>query len=441
MRAEVETRPDAGLVTGRDPGAAEHHLVLTVIAGRAEIVVIGMNPSAGQRIEMILQPLPDVAKHVVETGLGGRAGLHRTGGPVRQMQIPAVLAPQGNAIALHHRIGDNAQAARPALLIAAQRLMLGFAGQAIGHTFLSAAPGAIGPGLVIVDLDRPIPGHIDDFEQGAQLEAVQAGRTIRHPEGRPLDIAKAAPFPAGLRPAGALTVTASDHEGVKFAIADQIAAGLKRLQRRLALTVFVIPTVGGPIDRLAQGHGLGGHGKGSVVGKVPARLRRENRGRTCRRWMQGRPGGGPLHLLQRQFMDQHRRGFQMDALMLKAHEQRPQRLILGDRRMTSGQSGMGFDHAAHGAIDLLAVGMHRANLRPEHLVLGHVVPAHFIDAGFEQPFKVDIQRLLDQAGDAQLVDVQRRRMPVVEDHRVAQMMIGRAKKRFLAAQAGEQDFG
>jgi hypothetical protein len=129
----------------------------------------------------------------------------------------------------------------------------------------------------------------------------------------------------------------------------------------------------------------------------------------------------------------------MNPLVFKTHEQRPERMLRSDRRMTGCQVGMRFDHASHRAIHLLAVSVNLLDTGPQHLVLGHIIPAHFIDAGLKQLLEIGIQRLFDQAGDPQLVDVQHRRMPVVENHRVAQVMIGRAEESFLTAQAGEQD--
>jgi len=47
MRAEVEARPEAGFGAGGGPGTAQDHLVLAVVAGRAEVVVVLMYSAGG----------------------------------------------------------------------------------------------------------------------------------------------------------------------------------------------------------------------------------------------------------------------------------------------------------------------------------------------------------------------------------------------------------
>ncbi len=127
--------------------------------------------------------------------------------------------------------------------------------------------------------------------------------------------------------------------------------------------------------------------------------------------------------------------------MLETHEQRPQWLVLGDRRMMIRQAGMRFDDPPHGGVDLLAVGVNLLEARPEHFILGHVIPAHFVHTGFKQPLEVGIEWFGDQPGNPQLVGVQGRGMAVVENHWMAQVMIGRTIERLLALKPGEQDFG
>ena len=228
---------------------------------------------------------------------------------------------------------------------------------------------------------------------------------------------------------------------MEFAVADQIAAGLERLDGGLAPAIFVVPAVGRPVERFAEHDRLTRHAD-QIVGRIiAADAGRQTRRRSFGGWMQPRPFGRALDQSQRQFVDQHRGGFQVNPLVLEAHEQRPQRMILADGRMVGRQAGMGFDHVADDAIHLLAVGMDLLDAGPEHLVLGQVVPTHLVHAGLEQLLEIGIERLFDQAGHPQLVDIQRRRMPVIEDHRMAQMVVGRAEKGFLAPQPGKQRFG
>ncbi len=196
--AKVEPRPQAGFVAGGRPGAAQHHLMLTVVAGRTEVIVIPMYLSAGQRIEVIFQPLPDIAEHVMEPCFGGLAGIDRAGGAASKIKVPALFPQEGRPGVAHHWIDLDAEDRRLPLLIGAYGLMLCFAGQPAGCAFLLSSPGAVSLGFVVVDLDRPIPGHVDNFKQGAQAVAMQAGRAVRDPERRLFAITKRAPFPAGI---------------------------------------------------------------------------------------------------------------------------------------------------------------------------------------------------------------------------------------------------
>mmetsp|Transcript_97724 Transcript_97724/g.271903 ORF Transcript_97724/g.271903 Transcript_97724/m.271903 type:complete len:437 (+) Transcript_97724:231-1541(+) len=71
VAAEGEAREVAGLVARADPGAAGHHGVPAVEAGRAEVIVQVVDLEVGQRREVVLDPLPHVAVRVVDAGLGG----------------------------------------------------------------------------------------------------------------------------------------------------------------------------------------------------------------------------------------------------------------------------------------------------------------------------------------------------------------------------------
>lgn len=52
----------------------------------------------------------------------------------------------------------------------------------------------------------------------------------------------------------------------------------------------------------------------------------------------------------------------------------------------------------------------------------HIVPEHFIDAHLENAFKVRIDGFVENTTDAQLVDVQARRVSVVKDLGVTESM-------------------
>lgn len=74
------------------------------------------------------------------------------------------------------------------------------------------------------------------------------------------------------------------------------------------------------------------------------------------------------------------------------------------------------DQRTHG----VAVGAHLVDTRPVVTAFAEVVPAHFVDTDGEHRFETGVDALLDQAGEDQLVDEERRRMPEVEDQRMTQ---------------------
>jgi predicted polyphosphate/ATP-dependent NAD kinase len=67
MRTEMKARVNAGLIPDADKAATRYHLMATIKAGRTEIIVVGVNIETVKRMKMILQPLPDIAKHIRES--------------------------------------------------------------------------------------------------------------------------------------------------------------------------------------------------------------------------------------------------------------------------------------------------------------------------------------------------------------------------------------
>ena len=121
-----------------------------------------------------------------------------------------------------------------------------------------------------------------------------------------------------------LAVATRRYEGMEFSIADQVAIGLKGAHRRFTVAILVVPAVGRPIDGFAQRYLLARYRDQIVDREFMASVWREIDGfRYVRGRMQARPFCWTLHQCQRQFVYQHGGGFQMDALVLEAHEQRP----------------------------------------------------------------------------------------------------------------------
>jgi len=77
----MESREDAGFVSGADETTSDDHMVFPVEARSTEIVVDRMDFESFQRIEMIFRPFPSVAGRIVMTRMG------------RRIIIDAVLAP------------------------------------------------------------------------------------------------------------------------------------------------------------------------------------------------------------------------------------------------------------------------------------------------------------------------------------------------------------
>ena len=76
----------------------------------------------------------------------------------------------------------------------------------------------------------------------------------------------------------------------------------------------------------------------------------------------------------------------------------------------------------------------RAAISSRHNAGTH--PAHLVHARLEDGFEVGVQAVAEDASHAQLVDVQAAGVRVIEDQRVAQVVVGRAIERFLACACG-----
>jgi hypothetical protein len=75
---------------------------------------------------------------------------------------------------------------------------------------------------------------------------------------------------------------------------------------------------------------------------------------------------------------------------------------------------------------------HLADGWPEHVVLGQVVPGHFVYACLKNILKVGVDRFVENAGDAKLVYIKDGRVAIVEDQGVAEVVVWRAVEHLLA---------
>ncbi len=191
-------------------------------------------------------------------------------------------------------------------------LLLG--GQAHGPAGLRGLPVAEGLGLELVHLHRPVPGHGDLLHHAAQAPVALA---VGHPEAGRLGPGVFAPAPALLGPPAGLTVAAGVHELAVLAVAHQV---LRRREGRdvgLEVAVLVVPAVEGVVAVLAQDDAC-------------------RRARRAARWRALAAVGadGPVlvlaHQVEGQLADEHRAGLQVDALVLDAHQDHPERRVPPD---------------------------------------------------------------------------------------------------------------
>ncbi len=304
MRAEVEARPDRGLVARADEGAAQDHRVLAVEAGGGEVVVIGVYLEGGERVEVVLAPVPDVAGDVVDALRARLRPGHRRLRAEGEVEVGGVALGQFRRVEPHHRVLDpRAGGAVGAPRRVAQPGVLGLGGQPVGLAVALGLPRQIRLGLVEVDADRPVLRHVDDLENGAQLVGVLAGRPVGDPEGRPFAVAELAPLPARRAPEALLVVAALLHEVEEGAVGHHLGRDLEGVHGRLALAILVVPAIARPVGRLADHH-VAARDFGHRVGD-PGAVRLGALAAGAVGVVQVGPGVGPAQEGERQFAQQH----------------------------------------------------------------------------------------------------------------------------------------
>ena len=106
----------------------------------------------------------------------------------------------------------------------------------------------------------------------------------------------------------------------------------------------------------------------------------------------------------------------MDPFVFDPHQDHPEGIIPVDgHRQGHGPDGLVHD-AAHG----VAIGLDLAQRRPVVMRGVEVIPRHLIDADGEHRFEAGIDPLVRDLGDDELVDIEGRRMPEIEDQGVPQ---------------------
>ena len=215
-------------------------------------------------------------------------------------------------------------------------------------------------------------------------------------------VGKLLPGGAFFLPQGIVGIAAGLDEGEEFPVGNEVAAGLEGGGRRFVGAEFVVPAVDLRGAALAAEAKLGG-------GNVDQRV--VGRGTAV---AAGRPGGVWLDVLQVMLANQHRGGFEVDALVLDAHQDDPERVFPADGQ---GQ-GLRADQVVDSCARRPPVIAHSSDARPVVTGVVEVVPAHFIDADGEHRFVAGVDAL-DQAGQRQLVDEKGGGVAEVEDQRMA----------------------
>jgi len=226
---------------------------------------------------------------------------------------------------------------------------------------------------------------------------------IAHPEGRMFGLGEAPPAPSLLIPQAVIAIATGHDEGEELAIAGQVAGSAEGGHLRLMMAIFVVPAVPRVIQLTPQPH--------PARGDVHQAIRRGGPPLAA-----GRPIGMGLDEIEAMLAYQHRGGLQVDALMLDAHEYRPEGIVPTDGQ---GQGRLA-DHPVHRLPHPAPVVPDRRHWRPVVVGLIQVVPAHFVHAHGEHGLQPRVQALLHQAGKDELVDEKGRRMPQVEDQGVTQ---------------------
>ena len=227
MLEEVATegvaRFDQRFVAARNPRPALDQIVPIVEGRHREIVVDRMRLESLKRIRWRLGPLPDVADHIEERPL--RKLGHRTRGRVSGQ-------PEVRGYGL--RVGEAVDAGK-----LAHRLPLILGRQT--HRLAAAArfPLTERLGLVVIRFHRPVPQHRHFFEHQAQAPL----RAVPDPEGGMFGLRELLPRSALFQPQRLVGITTGFDECEELAIGHQIPARLKRRNRRLVETEFVVPAI------------------------------------------------------------------------------------------------------------------------------------------------------------------------------------------------------
>ena len=132
--------------------------------------------------------------------------------------------------------------------------------------------------------------------------------------------------------------------------------------------------------------------------------------------------------VERHLPHDHARGFEVDPLVLDAHQDQPRRRVPADRQFERHR----LDELIHEFPHVGAVPLHRCDRGP--VVVGgvEVVPRHLVHAHRHHRFEHGVEPRGNEATGRELVEVEDRRVGVVEDQRVAERLVPLVVRRVVA---------
>mmetsp|Transcript_27756 Transcript_27756/g.86019 ORF Transcript_27756/g.86019 Transcript_27756/m.86019 type:complete len:779 (-) Transcript_27756:54-2390(-) len=397
MPAERETRVARRLVAGGHPRAALHAAVPAVEGRHGEVVVQRVHLVAGVRVHGGLAVLPHVADDVVKLAL-----LELLDGAAAAVVLKVDVARGDLPLVLVALVGDAHVAhVEP----------LGLGGQAEGLALLGAEPLGVGGGLKVVHLARPRPLHVD---LGALLAQLEAAVVSLGPEPRVLGLLPRHPVPALLVPQLLLRVATVLDELEELGVGHNVLLGLEGGDvDGEAGRVVAVPAVDGGVEVAADLDLAAGELDEGVLGRDLALLRARV------------PERNVPDVLHRELAHVDGGGLEVDALVLAAHEHGPEegvRVVVGgvlegerQRHRVLGEEVV--DALAQGA----AVLPHVSDGGPVVVRLVQVIPRHLVDADGERLLELVVDAG-GEAGEGDLVQVERRGVAEVENERVAQLV-------------------
>mmetsp|Transcript_29599 Transcript_29599/g.87737 ORF Transcript_29599/g.87737 Transcript_29599/m.87737 type:complete len:275 (+) Transcript_29599:1430-2254(+) len=237
--------------------------------------------------------------------------------------------------------------------------------------------------FVVININRPIPLHVNLFKNCTEVILMRTSRPGRLPEEWPFHISVCSPSPPIITPIFLHAIAPVSNEVPKLPVRHHMFRGKKVRYVDFSFPILIVPSIAGEVSRLPKVDVVStnrDHGVRRIVdAKFGVRRLRNSLG--CR--VELGPIFWSLDQMQRCFAEKNRAGLKMDSFVLKSHEQRPHGMVLVHRDALIAQRWVIFDRIDDGFVHLLPVLVNFRNHGPHHIILMHIVPEHFVDANFE----------------------------------------------------------